>query len=291
MADTVLHESGAQGGIPAEPQAHKVVIVGGGFGGLAAAQAIASRRPGHAPFHVTLIDRNNHNLFQPLLYQVATAALGSNDIALPIRSVFRNRRDVEIMMAELTGVDRARRLVTLTGLPPVAYDTLVLATGSVYSWFGHEDWAARAPALKSLDDALALRNRLLDAFERAELSQDPAETRRLMTFVVVGAGPTGVEMAGAIAELAHNTLDRDFRRIRPSESRIVLCDAGSHVLAAFPQRLSEYAARRLQSLGIELRLGAGVEAIDAGGVTAGGQRIEAECVFWAAGTAATPVAR
>ncbi|WP_419728203.1 NAD(P)/FAD-dependent oxidoreductase [Lichenicola sp.] len=291
MADAVLREPAAPAGLPDSPGTHKVVIVGGGFGGLAAAQAIVRRKTADRSIHVTLIDRNNHNLFQPLLYQVATAALGSNDIALPIRAVFRNRRGVEIMMADVTGIDRGRRMVELAGLAPVAYDTLVLATGSIYSWFGHDDWVARAPALKTLDDALGLRNRLLDAFERAELCDDPAETRRLLTFVVVGAGPTGVEMAGAIAELAHTTLDRDFRRIRPSTSRIVLCDAGPHVLAAFPRRLSDYAARRLQSLGIELRLGAGVEAIDAGGVTAGGERIEAECVFWAAGTEATPVAK
>ena len=274
-------------GAPAEPaRPHAVVIVGAGFGGLAAARALAG-----SPARVTLIDRTNHTLFQPLLYQVATAALGADDIALPVRSVFRGSPHVAVLMAELTGIDRGRRCVLLEGAAPVAYDSLILATGSVYSWFGHDEWSARTPALKSLSDALSLRNRLLDAFERAEASTDAAETRRLLTFVVIGAGPTGVELAGSIAELARNTLARDFRRIRPAEARIVLCDAGDAVLAAFPRPLSLYAGGRLEALGIELRLGAGVERIDAGGVVAGGVRIEAECVFWAAGTAATPVAR
>ena len=267
------------------PGTHRIVIIGAGFGGLAAARAL---RAGN--IHITLIDRTNHNLFQPLLYQVATAALSSNDIALPIRSVFRSRPEVMVLMAEVTGVDRARKLVDIEGAAAVPYDTLVLATGSVYSWFGHDQWALRAPALKSVADALSLRNRLLDAFERAELSDDPAETARLLTFVIVGAGPTGVEMAGAIAELSRNTLDRDFRRIHPSQARIVLCDAGDRVLASFPKQLSDYAARQLGKLGIELKLNAGVEDIDARGVVAGGHRIDAECVFWAAGTKATPVA-
>lgn len=279
-----------QGGL--SPQAstlpsgtHRIVVIGAGFGGLSAARALKA-----AKIHITVIDRTNHNLFQPLLYQVATAALSSNDIALPIRAVFRSRPEIMVLMAEVTGIDRAGKRVEIDGATAVPYDTLILATGSVYSWFGHDRWAVRAPALKTVADALSLRNRLLDAFERAELSEDPVETTRLMTFVVVGAGPTGVEMAGAIAELSHNTLDRDFRRIQPSRVRIVLCDAGERVLASFPKRLSDYAARRLETLGIELRLNAGVEDIDARGVVAGGQRIDAECVFWAAGTKATPVA-
>ncbi len=265
---------------------HRVVIVGGGFGGLATAQALA--RSGRV--QVTLIDRTNHTLFQPLLYQVATAALSDNDIAVPIRSLFRRRANVEIMMAEATGIDRARRCVLLADIAPVSYDTLVLATGSVYSWFGHTDWMGRAPALKSVSDALGLRYRLLDAFERAETCDDPAETRRLLTFVVIGAGPTGVEMAGSIAELARHTLARDFRHIHPDEARVVLCDAGPQVLAGFPEPLQRYAARRLQTLGIELRLGAGVATVDERGVVAGSERIDADFVFWAAGTEATPVA-
>lgn len=267
------------------PGLHRIVIIGAGFGGLAAARALTG-----ASIHITLIDRTNHNLFQPLLYQVATAALSSNDIALPIRSVFRSRREVLVLMAEVTGIDRVGKLVGIEGAAAVPYDTLVLATGSVYSWFGHDGWAARAPALKTVGDALSLRNRLLDVFERAELSDDPAETTRLMTFVIVGAGPTGVEMAGAIAELSRNTLDRDFRRIHPRQARIVLCDAGDRVLSSFPKQLSDYAAGQLRKLGIELKLGTGVEDIDARGVVAGGHRIDAECIFWAAGTKATPVA-
>ncbi len=265
---------------------HKVVIVGGGFGGLNAARTLAGT--GCA---VTVIDRTNHTLFQPLLYQVATAALSVTSIAVPIRSVFRRTSNVAVLMAEVTGVDRRRRSVVLEGHPPISYDTLVLATGSVYSWFGHDDWASRAPALKSAVDALSLRSRLLEAFERAESADDPAEVRRLLTFVVVGAGPTGVEMAGSIAELARHTLARDFRHIQPSTARIVLCDAGDRVLATFPKRLSDYAARRLQRIGVELRLGAGVKALDERGVVAGDERIDAAFVFWAAGTAATPVAR
>lgn len=278
--------AGAETALPDGTAPHRVVIVGAGFGGLAAARALAGTTA-----RVTLIDRTNHNLFQPLLYQVATAALGAEDIALPVRSAFRGAANVEVLMAELVGIDRARRLVRLQGAAPVGYDSLILATGSVSSWFGHDDWSARAPSLKSLADALSMRDRLLDAFERAEACTDAAEVRRLLTFVVVGAGPTGVELASSIAELAHKTLARDFRHIRPSEARIVLCDAGDAVLAAFPKRLSAYAGGRLRALGIELRLGAGVERMDEGGVVAGAERIEAACVFWAAGTEATPVAR
>ncbi len=277
----------ASGDVPTHPgQPHRVVIVGGGFGGLNAARVLAGT--GCA---VTIVDRTNHTLFQPLLYQVATAALSATSIAMPIRSVFRHAANVSVLMAEVTGVDRQNRNVVLAGHPPVPYDTLVLATGSVYSWFGHDDWASRAPALKSAADALSLRSRLLDAFERAEAENDPAEVRRLLTFVVVGAGATGVEMAGSIAELARNTLARDFRHIQPSTARVVLCDAGDRVLASFPRALSDYAARRLQRIGVELRLDAGVKALDDRGVLAGNERIDAAFVFWAAGTAATPVAR
>jgi len=267
-------------------EAHRVVIVGGGFGGMAAAQAL--RRSGA---QVTVIDRTNHNLFQPLLYQVATAALSTTDIALPIRSVFRRQPNIRVIMAVVRGIDRAAREVQLEDAPPVPYDTLVLATGSRYSWFGHDEWARFAPALKTSAGALDLRNRLLGAFERAELATDADSMRRLLTFVVIGAGPTGVELSGAIAELARYTLARDFRHIRPGDARIVLCDAGDRVLASFPERLSRYAARQLESMGIELRLGAPVETVDAGGVVAGGERIASECLFWAAGTEATPVAR
>nr|WP_321984753.1 NAD(P)/FAD-dependent oxidoreductase [uncultured Lichenicoccus sp.] len=277
---------------PTEPGKipHRVVIVGGGFGGMNAARALK-----HADAEIVLIDRTNHNLFQPLLYQVGTAALSGNDIALPIRSIFRRQRNVTVVMDELTGLSRADRDVQLASGNRLAYDTLVLATGSVYSWFGHDDWKRHSTALKTLDEADLLRNRLLDAFERAEIASDPDEIARLLTFVVIGAGPTGVELAGAIAELSRHTLSRDFRRIHAPDARIILCDAGPRVLAQFPQRLSDYAAKRLQSLGIELRLSCQVGAVDADGVEAGGSgaggsRIASATVFWAAGTEATPVA-
>ncbi|WP_428394872.1 NAD(P)/FAD-dependent oxidoreductase [Lichenicoccus sp.] len=261
------------------------MIVGGGFGGMNAAHALAE-----APVEIVLIDRTNHNLFQPLLYQVATAALSGNDIALPIRSIFRRKPNVTVMMDTLTGIDRAARAVMLQASGALAYDTLILATGSVYSWFGHDDWQRHSTALKTLADAQALRRQLLGAFEQAERARDPATVRALLTFVVIGAGPTGVELAGAIAELSRLTLARDFRHIRPGDARIVVCDAGPQVLATFPKGLSAYAARRLASLGIELRLNTPVEAVHADGVTAGGETIAAASVFWAAGTEATPVA-
>ena len=263
---------------------HRVVIVGAGFGGVNAAQALRD-----APVDITLIDRNNHNLFQPLLYQVATAALSGNDIALPIRSIFRRQRNVTVAMDSLVGIDRKARQVLLETGDRLGYDTLILATGSVYSWFGHDDWQRRSTALKTLAEAATLRRRLLEAFEKAEWASDPQERRALLTFVIIGAGPTGVELSGAIAELARHTLTRDFRHIQPGDARIVLCDAGPRVLSAFPKRLSAYAARRLQTLGVELRLGAKVESVGENGVTAGGETIEARSIFWAAGTKATPV--
>ncbi len=267
-------------------QPHRIVIVGGGFGGMNTARALRG-----SDAEIVLVDRTNHNLFQPLLYQVATAALAGNDIALPIRSIFRRRRQVAVAMEDLTGVDRPARRVHFESGASLPYDTLVLATGSVYSWFGHDEWKRHSTALKTLAEATTIRNRLLEAFEQAETSTDPDEVRALLTFVVIGGGPTGVELAGAIAELSRNTLARDFRRIRPADARIILCDAGPRVLASFPERLSEYAAGRLRSLGIELRLKTQVEDVRADGVTAGGQPIASRTVFWAAGTEATPVAK
>ncbi len=269
---------------------HRVVIVGGGFGGLNAALGLRSALR-HRRCTVTLIDRTNHTLFQPLLYQVATAALDDTTIAVPLRSMLARMPGATVLMATVSGVDRENRRVLLENGEPVPFDTLILATGAVYSWFGHDDWVRRAPALKSAADALAVRDRLLLAFERAEREPDPEARRRLLTFVVIGAGPTGVELAGAISELAHTTLKRDFRHIDPQHSRIVLCDAGDRVLATFPRRLSDYAARRLRTMGVELHLGAGVSTLDEAGVQAGNERIDADCVFWAAGTQATPVAR
>jgi NADH:ubiquinone reductase (H+-translocating) len=260
----------------------RVVIVGAGFGGLYAAKRLAGAAP-----EITLIDRSNHHLFQPLLYQVATAALSAADIATPIRAVFARHRNVRVIMGEVTGVDPAARTVSVQDIGDFPYDILVLATGSGTSWFGHPEWTAASTGLKTLDDAEEIRRRLLGAFEWAESRTDPAETARLMTFVVVGGGPTGVELAGSIAELARSTLARDFRHIRSADARVVLCDAGSRVLASFPEALSRYAARRLQGLGVELHLNATVERIDAGGIAAGGKRIESATVLWAAGVAAT----
>ena len=280
MPTTTDAESGPEArGLP------RIVVIGAGFGGLEVVRGLNL-----APAHVTVIDRTNHNLFQPLLYQVATAALAPSDIAVPVRSLFADMPRVRTLMGEVTGVDAERRLVHVRGVPDVPYDHLVVATGSVYSWFGHAEWARHAFTLKTLDEALALRSSLLAAFEWAESRTDPDEIRRLLTFVVVGGGPTGVEMAGAIAELAHATLARDFRRIRPTSARIVLCEGGQHLLAGFPAKLSDYARRRLERLGVEVRTGAQVETVDRDGVVAGGERIFAATVLWAAGTAATPVA-
>ena len=263
----------------------RVVIVGAGFGGLYAAKRLARTRA-----RVTLIDRTNHHLFQPLLYQVATAALAASDIAMPIRSVFARCPNVRAVMGEVTGVDGAARSVAVRDTGSFAYDYLVLATGSASSWFGHADWQAASTGLKSLDDAEAVRRRVLGAFEWAESRADPAEIARLMTFVVVGAGPTGVELSGSIAELARSTLARDYRHISAARARVVLCDAGPRVLASFPEKLSAYAARRLQRLGVELRLNAAVERVDGDGIVAAGERIESATVLWAAGVAASPAA-
>jgi NADH dehydrogenase len=273
--------------MPAAPPASRprIVIVGAGFGGL-----YATKRLARVAADITLIDRANHHLFQPLLYQVATAALSASDIATPIRAVFTRFPNVRVVMGEVTGVDTAAATVAAHDTGDFPYDILVLATGSGTSWFGHADWAAASMGLKSLDDAAAMRDRLLGAFERAESRTDAAEITRLMTFVVVGGGPTGVELAGSIAELARSTLARDYRHIRPSEARVVLCDAGGRLLSAFPEDLSRYAAARLQRLGVEVRLNAAVEQVDADGIVAGGTRIESATVLWAAGVAPTPAA-
>lgn len=263
----------------------RIVVIGAGFAGLAVVRGLAL-----APAFVTVIDKTNHNLFQPLLYQVATAALASSDIAVPVRGLFTDMPRVGTLMGEVTGIDADRKVVHVRDVPDIPYDYLVVATGSVYSWFGHDEWSAHAHVLKTLDQALALRSSLLAAFEWAESRTDPDEIRRLLTFVVVGGGPTGVEMAGAIAELAHSTLARDFRRIQPTWARIVICEGGPHLLAGFPQVLSDYARKHLGELGVEVRTGSQVEVVDRDGVVAGGERILSANVLWAAGTAATPVA-
>jgi NADH dehydrogenase len=262
----------------------RVVIVGAGFGGLSAAKALAK-----APAEVLVIDRKNHHLFQPLLYQVATAGLAPTQIANPIRSILGPQANARVILSEVTGVDLGRREVVLKDRR-IGYDQLVLATGAAHSYFGHDDWAAAAPGLKTLDDALDLRRRILLAFERAELEQDPDERARLLTFVVIGAGPTGVELAGAIAELAQRALARDFRAIRGHMAKVVLVEAGPRVLPSFPAPLSAYAAGALEKLGVGVRLGHAVTGCDAAGVELGGERIEARTVIWAAGVKSSPAA-
>lgn len=263
-----------------------VVIVGAGFGGLAAAKAFKG-----ADVDVVLIDRTNHHLFQPLLYQVATAALSPADIATASRTLLRGQANVTVLMGEVTAVDAAAKCVRLKDGPDQRYDWLILATGAAYSFFGHPEWAGEAEVLKSLDDALTIRRKLLAAFERAELADDPEQARRLTTFVVVGAGPTGVETAGTIAEMARMTLKNEFRRIDPAQARVILFEAGPRVLAAFPEALSAYAERALEELGVEVRTGTAVEAISDGVVRAGGETIEAAAVLWSAGVEARPVAQ
>ena len=264
----------------------RVVVLGAGFGGLNLVKTLAP-----AAVDITLIDRTNHTLFQPLLYQVATAALAPSDIAVPIRSIFSRRPNVTVLMGEVAGVDTNRRLVSVRDTGQVPYDYLVLATGSVYSWFGHDDWRTRSISLKTLDDAETLRLHVLGAFERAESRTDPEEIRALLTFIVVGGGPTGVELAGAIAELARSTLARDYRHIDPKAARVIICEAGPRLLPSFPERLSAYAADRLKALGVEVHTGDTVEDVRDDGIIAGGQRIPAANVLWCAGTEATPAAR
>ena len=262
----------------------RVIIIGGGFGGLDAARALAK-----APVQVTLLDRHNHHVFQPLLYQVATAALSPGDIASPIRWILRHQQNVEVLLANVTSIDPSTRTV-VTGGDTLSYDFLIVATGAAHAYFGHPGWAARAPGLKTLDDALEMRRRVLLAFELAERATDPEAQRRLLTFVIVGGGPTGVELAGALAEIARQTLREDFRHIRPESARIVLLEGGPHLLAAFPDSLREASRVSLQKLGVEVRTGCAVTSMDEDGVTAGGEKISAQTILWAAGVAASPLA-
>lgn len=265
-------------------QAPRVVIVGAGFGGIAAAQALH-----HAWARVTLIDRHNYHLFQPLLYQVATATLTPSDIAVPIRTLLRDQSNARVVLGRVTGVDvEARTLATTAGSIP--FDYLVLATGARHSYFGRDAWEAFAPGLKQIDDATAMRSRILAAFERAETCDDPDERARLLTFVLVGAGPTGVELAGAIAELARHSLRAEFRRIDPASARVVLVQSGPRVLPALPERLSVAAARALVAIGVEVLTDARVDTIDDAGVQIGDRRIEARTVLWTAGVMASPAA-
>src|SRR5256884_760612 len=265
----------------------RIVLVGGGFGGLAAARALRN-----APVRVLLMDRSNHSLSQPLLYQVATAMLAPGDIAAPIRHLLRRQRNVTKAMAEVTGVDAARRhvLVDYLGRPdtPFEYDYLILATGATHSYFGHNEFAPFAPGLKSLSDAESVRAKVLKAFEIAEIEEDPAKHRDLLTFVLVGGGPTGVEMAGALAELRRYTLKSDFRRIDPQQARIILAEASPRLLATFPEKLARKAQARLERVGVEVRTGQAVKAIDEAYVVIGDERIPCRTVIWTAGVTPSP---
>ncbi len=281
-----------------------VVIVGGGFGGLNAARALAG-----ADVRITLLDRHNYHLFQPLLYQVATASLSPGDVASPIRWILRHQSNVEVLLATVREIDAAEQCVLLDEGEPIPYDYLVLASGAAHAYFGHPEWAARAPGLKTLDDALEMRRRVLLAFEAAERESDTAEQQRLLTFVIVGGGPTGVELAGALAEIARQSLRKDFRRIRPESARIVLLEGGPYVLAPFAESLRDAARRSLERLGVEVRTGSVVTGMDADGVTlevardssraksdvahdlSRAEHISAGTVLWAAGVAASPVAQ
>lgn len=274
-------EAASSGSCP-QAMRPRVVIVGAGFGGLWVAKTLAN-----AALEVVVIDRQNYHLFQPLLYQVATAGLSPADIAAPIRSIVGTYRNITVMLGEVNGVDVGVRAVFLEGGGRAPYDYLVLATGARHAYFGHDDWEPFAPGLKRIEDATEIRRRILLAFERAENETDPVERRRLMNLVIVGGGPTGVELAGAIAELASRALAKDFRNIDPRAARIVLVEAGPRLLSTMPEDLSSDARRRLEQLGVEVRLNAPVSAVDGTGVTIGAERIEARTVIWAAGVAAS----
>ena len=268
----------------------RIVIVGGGFGGLAAARALSK-----TPAEIILIDRTNHHLFQPLLYQVATSVLAPSQIGFPIRGILGAQRNTMVMLGEVTGVDKDRKCVFVSDADrpdvPITYSYLVLATGATHSYFGRNDFEEFAPGLKSLADAVATRNKVLHAFELAEAEEDPIRHRDLLTFVLVGAGPTGVEMAGALAVLVRTTLKSEFRRIDPATARIVLVDRGPRVLGSFSEHLSEAAKQRLENLGVEVRLGNGVDQIDADGVVVAGERIASKTVIWTAGVAPSPAGK
>jgi NADH dehydrogenase len=278
--------NGSAGGQLGHGDRPRVVVVGAGFGGLEAARKLA-----RSPVDVTVIDRRNYHLFQPLLYQVATAALSPADIAQPIRAVLRDQQNATVLLDEVIGVDVAARRVETRFGADQSYDYLILATGSQYAYFGHDEWPRLAPGLKSIDDATLIRRRVLFAFEEAENVTDPEIRRRLLTFVLVGAGPTGVEMAGALVELAHASLSRDFRHINPHTAHILLVEAGPRVLSGFPERLAAFARHSLERMGVEVLLDTPIEAIDRDGVVARGKRIEAANVIWCAGVEASPVAR
>lgn len=259
----------------------QAVVIGGGFGGIACAKAL-----GRAGISATVVDRRNHHLFQPLLYQVATAALSPADIAQPIRHILSGHGSIDVVMGEVASVDAAARIVTLADGMKLAYEVLVIATGSEYNYFGHDDWKRFAPGLKSIDDARTIRSRLLRNFEEAEACDDPERQRALMTSIVIGGGPTGVEMAGAIAELVRWTLAGDFRHIAPEHARIILVEAAPRLLTTFPETLADYGVEQLERLGVTVMTGNAVEAIDETGVVVAGRHMPAGLVVWAAGIVA-----
>lgn len=263
----------------------RIVIVGAGFAGIRVAKGLKS-----FPVKISVIDRANHHLFQPLLYQVATATLSPAAIASPIRSVLRDQENVEVILAEVTGIDRQRKLV-LAGERSFPYDYLVVATGARHSYFGHDDWETFAPGLKAIPDATAIRQKILIAFEKAEMETDPERRQDWLRFILVGGGPTGVEMAGAIAELAHRALASDFRKIDPRSAKVILVEAGTRLLAAFPESLSRKSKESLERLGVDVMLGSRVEQIDAEGVVVNGTRLKSRTVIWTAGVTASPAAK
>src|SRR6201982_782908 len=268
----------------------RIIIDGAGFGGLAAGKALKN-----TPAEILLIDRTNHHLFQPLLYQVATSVLTPSQIATPIRSIFRKQKNTTVILGEVTGVDKDQKCVIVSDADrqnvPIAYDYLILATGATHSYFGHNEFAEYAPGLKSLADAEAARNKILQAFESAEAEEDASRHRNLLTFILVGAGPTGVEMAGALAVFVRTTLKSDFRRIDPCSARILLVDMAARVLPTFSESLSEAAKQRLERLGVEARLGHSVDQIDAEGIVVAGERIASKTVIWTAGVAPSPAGK
>ena len=267
-----------------------VVIVGGGFGGVAAAKVLK-----HAPAEIVLIDRENHNLFQPLLYQVATSVLSPGQIGVPIRDLLRHHKNTTVILAEVVGVDKDRKQLLVCDADrrdvPIPFDYLILATGVTHSYFGHDEFEKFAPGLKNLADAEAVRNKILTAFELAEAEEDPSTHQDLLTFILVGAGPTGVEMAGAIAVMVRGTMKSEFRRIDPASARIVLVDRSSRVLASFSEKLSAAAKKRLENLGVEVKLGQNVDQIDADGIVVAGERIFSKTVIWTAGVAPSPAGK
>ena len=269
---------------PPGPKLPHVLILGGGFAGLYAAQALK-----RAPVRITVVDRRNHHLFQPMLYQVATAALNPSDIAAPIRSVLRHQTNTEVLLGEVESIDPAKRRVVLTDGADSTYDYLIVATGARHSYFGHDEWEVLAPGLKSIEDAVTIRQRVLLAFEKAEREPDPVRRQALLTFVVIGGGPTGVEMAGAVAELRRYALRRDFRRIDPTDATVLLLEGGSRLLTSYPPSLSDKAKQELRRLGVEVRTETLVTNIRPGSVSAAGWTIPTQTVIWAAGNVASPI--